>query len=333
MSVKEQYRKYSLITIILGLGLLLFLKMTPFMGGILGACTIYIMVRDQMLYLTQKKKIRKSVTAIILLIEAILCFLVPLSLAVWLLISKLQTVNVDTATFVDTITNLADWIRRKTEYDLLSKENISSIASILPGIGQFLMGGISSFAVNLFVLVFVLYFMLIGGTKMEQYIYELLPFSDSNKKHVMNEINMIVRANAIGTPLLAIIQGAIATLGYYLFDAPSALLFGFLTCFATVIPIVGTTLVWFPLAAYMAISGDWPHAIGLLLYCGLIVTNIDNLIRFILQKKMADTHPLITIFGVVIGLSLFGFMGVIFGPLLISIFILCVNIFKEQYLK
>lgn len=333
MSVKEQYRKYSLITIILGLGLLLFLKMTPFMGGILGACTIYIMVRDQMLYLTQKKKIRKSVTAIILLIEAILCFLVPLSLAVWLLISKLQTVNVDTATFVDTITNLADWIRRKTEYDLLSKENISSIASILPGIGQFLMGGISSFAVNLFVLVFVLYFMLIGGTKMEQYIYELLPFSDSNKKHVMNEINMIVRANAIGIPLLAIIRGAIATLGYYLFDAPSALLFGFLTCFATVIPIVGTTLVWFPLAAYMAISGDWPHAIGLLLYCGLIVTNIDNLIRFILQKKMADTHPLITIFGVVIGLSLFGFMGVIFGPLLISIFILCVNIFKEQYLK
>lgn len=333
MSVKEQYRKYSLITIILGLGLLLFLKMTPFMGGILGACTIYIMVRDQMLYLTQKKKIRKSVTAIILLIEAILCFLVPLSLAIWLLISKLQTVNVDTATFVDTITNLADWIRRKTEYDLLSKENISSIASILPSIGQFLMGGISSFAVNLFVLVFVLYFMLIGGTKMEQYIYELLPFSDSNKKHVMNEINMIVRANAIGIPLLAIIQGAIATLGYYLFDAPSALLFGFLTCFATVIPIVGTTLVWFPLAAYMAISGDWPHAIGLLLYCGLIVTNIDNLIRFILQKKMADTHPLITIFGVVIGLSLFGFMGVIFGPLLISIFILCVNIFKEQYLK
>ena len=333
MSIKEQYWKYSLITIILGLGLLLFLKMTPFMGGILGACTIYIMVRGQMLYFTQKKKIRKSITAIILLIEAILCFLVPLSLAVWLLINKLQTVNVDTTAFVNTVTNLADWIRQKTEYDLLSKENISSIASILPGIGQFLMGGISSFAVNLFVLVFVLYFMLIGGTKMEQYIYELLPFSDSNKKHVMDEINMIVRANAIGIPLLAIIQGAIATLGYYLFDAPSALLFGFLTCFATVIPIVGTALVWFPLAAYMAISGDWPHAVGLLLYCGLIVTNIDNLIRFILQKKMADTHPLITIFGVVIGLSLFGFMGVIFGPLLISIFILCVNIFKEQYLK
>ena len=318
MSVKEQYRKYSLITIILGLGL--------------GACTIYIMVRDQMLYLTQKKKIRKSVTAIILLIEAILCFLVPLSLAVWLLISKLQTVNVDTATFVDTITNLADWIRRKTEYDLLSKENISSIASILPGIGQFLMGGISSFAVNLFVLVFVLYFMLIGGTKMEQYIYELLPFSDSNKKHVMNEINMIVRSNAIGIPLLAVIQGGVAMLGYWIFDAPNILFSGFLTGFASIIPMAGTALVWIPIAIYMALIGNWFQAIGLVIFGSLVISQLDNLIRFVIQKKMADIHPLITVFGVVIGLSLFGFMGVIFGPLLLSLFFLFVNMFKKGYL-
>ena len=332
MSVKEQYRKYSLITIILGLGLLLFLKMTPFMGGILGACTIYIMVRDQMLYLTQKKKIRKSVTAIILLIEAILCFLVPLSLAVWLLISKLQTVNVDTATFVDTITNLADWIRRKTEYDLLSKENISAIASILPGIGQFLMGGISSFAVNLFVLVFVLYFMLIGGKKMEQYVNDLLPFNDDNTQNVIHEINMIVRSNAIGIPLLAVIQGGVAMIGYWIFGAPNILFAGFLTCFASIIPMVGTALVWFPIAVYMALIGNWVQAIGLAIYGGAVISQLDNLIRFIIQKKMADIHPLITVFGVVIGLSLFGFMGVIFGPLLLSLFFLFVDMFKRGYL-
>ena len=173
MSVKEQYWKYSLITIILGLGLILFIKMSPFMGGILGACTIYIMVRKQMFYLTQEKHFKKSITAILLLIEAIMCFLVPLSLAVWLLINKLQTVNVDTTGFIHTVTNLADWLHTKTGYDLLNAENISSIASILPAIGQFLMGSISSFAVNAFVLVFVLYFMLIGGIQMEKYIYEL----------------------------------------------------------------------------------------------------------------------------------------------------------------
>lgn len=333
MSVKEKYWRYSLITIILGLGLIFFLKLSPYMGGILGACTIYIMVRGQMLYLTEKKHIKKGITAVVLLIESIMCFLVPIALAVWLLINKLQTVNVDTVGFIHTVTNLADWLRAKTGYDLLSTENISSIASILPAIGQFMMGSISSFAINAFVLVFVLYFMIIGGTRMEQYIYEILPFSNMNKKNVLNEINMIVRSNAIGIPLLAVIQGLIATVGYYLFDVPSALLFGFLTCFATIIPIVGTAIVWFPLTVYLAIIGDWTHAIGLFLYCGIIVTNIDNLIRFVLQKRMADTHPLITIFGVVIGLSLFGFMGVIFGPLLLSIFLLCVDIFKQQYLK
>ena len=94
MSVKEQYWKYSLITIILGLGLILFIKMSPFIGGILGACTIYIMVRKtKCFYLTQEKHFKKSITAILLLIEAIMCFLVPLSLAVWLLINKLQTVK------------------------------------------------------------------------------------------------------------------------------------------------------------------------------------------------------------------------------------------------
>lgn len=333
MSVKDKYWRYSLITIILGLGLILFLKLSPYMGGILGACTIYIMVRGQMLYLTEKKHIKKGITAVVLLIESILCFLVPIALAVWLLINKLQTVNVDTVGFIHTVTNLAGWLRAKTGYDLLSTENISSIASILPAIGQFMMGSISSFAINAFVLVFVLYFMIIGGTRMEQYIYEILPFSNVNKKNVLNEINMIVRSNAIGIPLLAVIQGFIATVGYYLFDVPSALLFGFLTCFSTIIPIVGTAIVWFPLTVYLAIIGDWTHAIGLFLYSGIIVTNIDNLIRFVLQKRMADTHPLITIFGVVIGLSLFGFMGVIFGPLLLSIFLLCVDIFKQQYLK
>lgn len=144
---------------------------------------------------------------------------------------------------------------------------------------------------------------------------------------------MIVRSNAIGIPLLALIQGSVATLGYFIFDAPNILLLGFLTCFTTVIPMVGTALVWVPLAAYLAINGEWVNAIGIFIYGAALVSQLDNLIRFILQKQMANIHPLITIFGVVIGLQLFGFMGVIFGPLLLSLFCLFVDIFKKEYLE
>ena len=181
-------------------------------------------------------------------------------------------------------------------------------------------------------MIFVLYFMLTGGRKMEAYISSILPFNEINAQNVIHEINMIVRSNAIGIPLLAVIQGGVAMLGYLIFGAPNIWLLGLLTCFTTVIPMVGTALVWIPVAAYFALNANWFSAIGMLLFGGLIISQLDNLIRFILQKKMADIHPLITIFGVVIGLPLFGFMGIIFGPLLLSLFFLFVDMFKKEYL-
>lgn len=332
MSTKEQYWKYSLITIIIGLGIILARQITPFLGGLLGALTIYILVRRQMIYLSEKRKIKRSIAATVITAEAILCFLVPLALVVWLAVVNLQNINLDPQAVIAPFEEAASIIKARTGYNVLSGNSLSFFISSLPRIGQTLMGGISSFIVNMFVLVFVLYFMLIGGKKMEQYVNELLPFNETNTQEIVHEINMIVRSNAIGIPLLAVIQGGVALIGYFIFGAPNAWLIGVLTCFATIIPMVGTALVWFPVAAYLALTGEWANAIGLAAYGGIVVSQCDNLIRFILQKKMADTHPLITIFGVVIGLSLFGFMGVIFGPLVLSLFLLFVDMFKKEYL-
>lgn len=332
MDIKEQYWKYSLIIIIVGLGIILFRQIAPFLGGLLGALTIYILVRKQMIHLSEKRKMKRSLAAILITAEAILCFLVPLALVVWLLVINLQNINLDPQNIIAPFEEAAGIIKAKTGYNILGGEVISHVISILPSIGQTIMGGISSFAVNMFVLIFVLYFMLIGGKKMEQYMNDILPFNEINTQNVVHEINMIVRSNAIGIPLLAIIQGSVAMIGYWLFGAPNILLSGLLTCFASIIPMVGTTLVWIPIAIYMALIGNWLQAAGLALYGALIVAQLDNLIRFMIQKKMADIHPLITVFGVVIGLSIFGFMGIIFGPLLLSLFFVFVDMFKREYL-
>lgn len=332
MSIKEQYWKYSLITIIVGLGIILFRQITPFLGGLLGALTIYILVRRQMIYLSERRKMKRSIAAILITAEAILCFLVPLALVVWLAVINLQNIKLDPQTIIAPFEEAAAIIKAKTGYNILGGDALSFVISSLPRIGQTLMGGISSFAVNMFVLIFVLYFMLIGGKKMEQYINDILPFNEANTQNVVHEINMIVRSNAIGIPLLAMIQGGVAMIGYWIFDAPNILLSGFLTGFASIVPMVGTTLVWVPVAIYMAIIGNWFQAIGLAVFGALVISQLDNLIRFIIQKKMADIHPLITIFGVVIGLSLFGFMGIIFGPLLLSLFFLFIDMFKKGYL-
>lgn len=330
MSTKEQYWKYSLITIIIGLGIILARQITPFLGGLLGALTIYILVRRQMIYLSEKRKIKRSIAATVITAEAILCFLVPLALVVWLAVVNLQNINLDPQAVIAPFEEAASIIKARTGYNVLSGNSLSFFISSLPRIGQTLMEGISSFIVNMFVLVFVLYFMLIGGKKMEQYVNELLPFNETNTQEIVHEINMIVRSNAIGIPLLAVIQGGVAMLGYWIFDAPNILFSGFLTGFASIIPMAGTALVWIPIAIYMALIGNWFQAIGLVIFGSLVISQLDNLIRFVIQKKMADIHPLITVFGVVIGLSLFGFMGVIFGPLLLSLFFLFVNMFKKD---
>ena len=291
-----------------------------------------MLVRGKMNHLIEKRKLKRSISALLITAETIFVFLIPLGLTVWMVANKLQDINLDPQTYIAPIQQVAEFIKEKTGYDVLGKDTLSFIMSILPRIGQIIMESISSLAINLFVMIFVLYFMLIGGKKMEAYVNDILPFNETNTQEVIHEINMIVRSNAIGIPLLAIIQGGVAMIGYLLFGAPNILMLGFLTCFATIIPMVGTALVWFPVAAYLAISGDWFNAIGLFGYGAIVVSQSDNLIRFILQKKMADTHPLITIFGVVIGLPIFGFMGVIFGPLLLSLFFLFVDMFKKEYL-
>ena len=245
MSIKEQYWKYSLIVIILFMGVIIFRQITPFLGGLLGALTMYILVRTHMNYLTEKRKMKRSISALLITAETIMVFLVPLGLIIWLVVNKLQDINLAPQTFIEPIQQVAEFIKEKTGYDVLGKDTLSFIVSILPRIGQIIMEGASSLAVNLFVMIFVLYFMLIGGKKMEAYVNDILPFNEANTQEVIREINMIVRSNAIGIPLLAIIQGGVAMIGYLIFGAPNILLLGFLTCFATIIPMVGTALVWF----------------------------------------------------------------------------------------
>ncbi|WP_085535121.1 AI-2E family transporter [Massilibacteroides vaginae] len=329
---KENYWKYSLMILIVFIGIIVFNEFRPFLTGLLGAFTMYVVLRRQMFYLVEKKNVNSTVSALILISEVILCILVPMFLIVWMLLGKAKHVDLDIAPLISFVQQFINLVQEKTGYNLLSTDNLGTVTTYATKLVQLLIGQVSHIIVNSVVLIFILYFMLINGRKLEAYIYGILPFNDANKANVMVEIKRMVLSNAIGIPLLAVIQGIIAFIGYLIFGVPSALIFGIITSFATLIPLLGTGLVWFPLCIYFALTGNWFGAIGLLIYSLIILTNIDNVIRFLLQKKLADTHPLITVFGVIMGLSLFGFWGVIFGPLLLSMFFLLINIFKTEYI-
>jgi predicted PurR-regulated permease PerM len=330
--MKEKYFRYSLIALIIFLGWLVVSGLWSFVNGLLGAFTLYVLVRGQMIYLTEKRKMKHVMAAILILLEVFACVVAPVYFLVWLLIGRIQEINVDISQLVATVQHFIALVQEKTGYDMLNISNIETATTYVTRALQFIIGQISSLVITTVVMVFLLYFMLINRQEMESYVYGFLPFDEKNRRRVLTEIHQMVRSSTIGIPLLAIIQGAIAIAGYWAAGVPSPFLFGVVTAFATIVPILGSGLVWVPLVVYLTLTGNWVAAIGLAAYCIIIVTNVDNVIRFVLQKKLADTHPLITVFGVILGLRFFGFWGVIFGPLLISMFFLLASIFKKKYL-
>lgn len=329
---RERYGRYALFVLIFGLGATIFIELTPFLGGLMGAATLYVLLRGQMVFLTERRRWRPSAAAALLLVEAVLCFLVPLTLVGWMLVVHVQHLAADPQQLLHAVKNLSALLYERTGYDLWQERNVASLIAMLPRAGQYVLGGIVDFAVNIVVLLLVLYFMLTGGRAMEAYVRDLLPFDGGQRDDVIHEMHQIVRSNAIGIPLLAVVQGGVALVGYLIFGVPDPLFWGVLTCFATVIPIVGTALLWLPLAAYLALEGHWAAAVGLAAYGTLVVTHVDNLTRLVLQRRMADIHPLVTVFGVFVGLALFGVMGIIFGPLMLSLFLFCLHIFKRRYI-
>lgn len=328
---RERYFEFTLLFLIFLLGFALIKAALPFLSGILGALTLYMLLRRMNFYLSRKTSPRLS-PWIITLTVSVFC-LIPLAFLAWYcinLLQGLQDFNVNAV--IERIKSFTHIIEERTGYNLLSEEALSFAAAKLSAIANMLMAGVNDFAVNLFTAVLLLYFLLAGGFRMERYIARLLPFADENKLAVINKVNLIVKSNAIGIPLLALMQAAVAYVGYLIFSVSNPLLFAVLTGCASIIPIVGTMIVWVPLLVIQFFEGSTLQAVGLLVYGGLIISQCDNVLRMFLQKKMANTHPLITIFGVIAGLPLFGFMGVIFGPLITAMFLLFLDMFAKQYI-
>ncbi len=328
---KSVHYKYILIGLLILLGLIIFKYTRPYMSGFLGAATLYVIVNGQQKFLTQKFHFKKSLSALLIVLEVLFFILLPLTGIAFLVIDTFSGITIDPEAILARVNSFVDLLEEKLGFDIFTPENLAVIPRAGTNILQALGSSIYAFVINVIVILFVLYYMLFSNIEFEKSIREILPFKEENKQIVAEETRLIIQANAIGIPLLAIIQGFFAYMGYLLFGVESAILYAILTAFSTIIPIVGTTIVWAPIAIGMLLNADYVNGIGLLLYGFFIIGGVDNVARFLLQKKLADIHPLITVFGVLIGLPMFGFWGVIFGPLLLSLFILFFNMYRHEY--
>lgn len=320
------------LLIILLIGVLIFRELMPYFSGVLGAITIYVLMRGWMIRMV-KKGWNPNVAAILLIIMSIILIFIPVSGVIMLLGNKISSVVDNSERVILAMQDQLKFIEDKYNYDISSQMDAGAVSS-------WLSGNLSSFAGTTFdvfiavgLMYFLLFYMFTNRRLVNNTVGDYIPMNKSNLRLIGKEIKAMVRSNALGIPLVAIAQGIIALIGFFIFGIEDPFFWFVIVTIGSMIPFVGTLLGILPVFILTMSQGSSYQAWGILLYGIIIVGSTDNIIRLYVLKKLDNVHPLITLIGVIVGVPLFGFIGLIFGPLLISLFLVIVNIYRKEYLS
>lgn len=331
-SFNNRIKQILLLSVILLLVYLVIKELYLFLPGVLGAITLYILSRANYFQLIFHRKWKKGWTAGMFIIYYLILIGLPVFLAVTLISPKINSFLADPNATINAAKSSINTIQQQLGFTIVSEASLTSSLSKLTTIIPSLLNSTANLITNLAIMLFVLYHMLVNGREMERVLNRIIPLKQDNINMLAHETKKMVKANALGIPLISLIQGVTAALGYFLFQVPEWGLWGFLTGVFAFFPVIGTMAIWVPLVIYMYASSTVPLATGLLLYSVIVTGNVDYIARITLLKKMGDVHPVITILGVIVGLGLFGFIGLIFGPLVINYIILLFNVYMNEFI-
>lgn len=325
-------RQIFVLVIILIMGGLIFRELLPYFSGILGAITIYVLMRGWMLKLVRKGW-KPSIAAALLCVISFVGILLPVLGVVLLLGNKIGNAVQNSERVMTALkTHIASW-EQQLGYDISSQIDVGAISSWLSSNLQSFAGSTFNMFIAVGLMYFILYYLFTDRRMIKNSIGELIPVSKTNLKLIGKEILSMVRSNAIGIPLVAIVQGIVALIGFLIFGVEDPFFWFIIVTVGSMIPFVGTLIGIVPVFILELSTGNTFSAWGILIYGLVVVSSADNIIRLMVMKKLDNVHPLITLIGVIVGVPLFGFIGLIFGPLLISLFLVLLSIYRKEYSK
>lgn len=327
----NKLRQAFFLALLLVVGIILFIELSSFIPALLGAITFYVLVRRQMAFLVTEKKWSKSFAAFLLLLLTFLVVLVPIWVLITMLSSRINYAIQHSNQVVAALRSLIDRLQQEYHVQLLSGENLGKLSSMLANSLPNILGATFNTLTMIVILYFILYFMLINYAEMEKWLFVNLPLKPKNKVWIGKELKNLIISNALGIPLIALLQGVVGLIGYFALGVNDPWFWFMVTCITSMLPFVGAAMAYVPLSILLLVQEPSWKGIVMLIYGFGVIGTVDNVFRIILQRKIGDIHPLITLFGVIIGVNMFGFIGLIFGPILISMFILMVRIYFNEF--
>jgi predicted PurR-regulated permease PerM len=327
----NRLRQVLLLVIIAFLAISMLTQLYGFLPGLLGGITLYILTRNLFEKLTTKKKWKPGVTALLFILCSIILIAIPVYAAILMITPKINALLNNQHEVIQGLQIFSDKVKAFSGIEIFSSKNTETAAAKVSAMIPKLLNSTASVLTNLIMLFFLYYYLLVNGKPIEKYLNKIIPLKQENVDKLASETITMIRANAIGIPVICIVQGVFAAIGYLIFGVKDWGLWGFITGVFAFFPIVGTMIIWVPLVIVLYSSGHSYTATWLTIYSLVVTGNVDYITRLGLLKRMGNVHPMITVLGVIVGLNLFGFIGLIFGPLLVSYFIILVKIYINEF--
>lgn len=280
----------------------------------------------------QSRLKRPSVASALAVIITLLLMVAPAVFLIGQLVKQLSGAN--TSLMMQNIDRVTDYLDRISGYrfqDMLDsglEQLRKSVLAIAPNV----LGSIGELLLGLFVMFFVMYYGFREGHAFVARIQRLLPLEASLKESLFYELRTITQAVLYGQVMTAVIQGSIGALGLLIFGVSNWLFWGAIMILTAFIPMVGTPVVWVPAALSLILGGSTGRGIGLLIFSATIVMNIDNFLRPRLMSGRTQIHPVLILIGVMGGLKVFGFVGLLVGPLILALLVAFVKFYEHAYL-
>jgi predicted PurR-regulated permease PerM len=256
-------------------------------------------------------------------------------------VSKLLASDKLDSTFSEGLGRLGPFIEKlQDKLGISHADVLQQVGNLVRKISNFLyenitglLKGVTNLIIGVALVLFVTFYLFIDGAHMASKLLALSPLPKEMNSQIMDDMLRTLRATLKGSVVLAFINGTISGLGFFAFGVPNALFWGTVMVFASVVPIVGTALVWVPGGIYLIIMGDYGQATGVMIWCLIVSVICDNWLRPKLIGGQADLHPLLTFFAVLGGISYFGLVGLILGPLVLAILLSLIEVYKRYFLN
>jgi len=340
------YQRVFALVVAAALGYALFKIFTPFFGAMAWAAFLSFLLFP--VNVRWRRHLRgKAITAGVLTILAPITILLPLSALsidfvaqISELLRKLEKAAAqwDIKTFSDLrqfpwVARANDWFQSYTGISAGQVQSwlVSGAQQVLKGAagfsGSFFLGALDSLF-NLAIMLFLLFFFLQDGDVMMSRARNLIPMDESRKDRLFRQLGGVTRAIVFGSSMTAVLQGVLLGVGFAIADLPSPVVFGVLAALLSMLPIGGAAFVWVPAVIWLFVDGRWGFAIFMLAW-GLMLAGIDNVIRPLLISGRARISALAVFVGVLGGIPAFGAIGIIAGPVVLSLVLALIEFAEE----